>query len=128
MVFHKRRKPNMAPEQSRRQSQLVQSAWRHFGGAGPVIAFLNTRHDALEAQPLHLAIESDEGLRARGNLARANDAAGMMIFTEKTDENETKEDRRDRMGRRARDWSARTSEEDKALDAAVRRSIEVHGP
>ncbi len=63
MVFRKRRKPNMAPEQSRRQSQLVQSAWRHFGGAQPVIAFLNTRHDALEAQPLHLAIESDEGLR-----------------------------------------------------------------
>jgi hypothetical protein len=51
-----------------------------------------------------------------------------MIFTEKTDENETKEERRDRMERRARDWSARTSEEDKALDAAVRRSIEVHGP
>jgi hypothetical protein len=52
----------------------------------------------------------------------------MMIFTEKTDENETKEDRRDRMGRRARDWSVRPSEEDNALDAAVRRSIEVHGP
>ena len=33
-----------------------------------------------------------------------------------------------RMGRRARDWSARTSEEEKALDAAVRRSIEAHGP
>ena len=62
-AFRKRRKPNMAPEQSRRQSQLVQSAWRHFGGAEPVIAFLNTRHDALEAQPLHLAIESDEGLQ-----------------------------------------------------------------
>ncbi|HEX6072950.1 MAG TPA: hypothetical protein VFY95_08080 [Sphingomicrobium sp.] len=27
-----------------------------------MIAFLNTRHDALDAQPLHLAIESDEGL------------------------------------------------------------------
>ncbi len=51
-----------------------------------------------------------------------------MIFTEKTDEAETKEERRDRMGRRARDWSARTSEEDRALDAAVKRSIEVHGP
>ena len=87
MVFHKRRAAQRWPaEQSRRQSQLVQSAWRHFGGAEPVIAFLNTRHDALEAQPLHLAIESDEGLRARRNLARANDAAGMMIFTEKTDE------------------------------------------
>jgi len=26
-----------------------------------VIAFLNTSHAALEAQPLHLAIESEEG-------------------------------------------------------------------
>lgn len=50
------------PEQSRRQSSVVQSAWRHFGEPGPVIAFLNTRHAALDGQPLHLAIESDEGL------------------------------------------------------------------
>ena len=50
------------PEQSRRQASVVQSAWRHFGEPGPVIAFLNTSHAALEAQPLHLAIESDEGL------------------------------------------------------------------
>jgi hypothetical protein len=62
MAFRKRRSPPMPAEQSRRQSQLMQSAWRHFGDAAPVIAFLNTRHDALEAQPLHLAIESDEGL------------------------------------------------------------------
>jgi hypothetical protein len=27
-----------------------------------VIAFLNTRHEGLGALPLHLAIESDEGL------------------------------------------------------------------
>ena len=70
MEFRKRRRPNMAPEQSRRQSQLVQSAWRHFGGAAPVIAFLNTRHDTLEAQPLHLAIESDEGLERVETLLR----------------------------------------------------------
>lgn len=50
------------PEQSRRQACIVQSAWRHFGEPGPVIAFLNTPHAVLEAQPLHLAIESDEGL------------------------------------------------------------------
>ena len=50
------------PEESRRQASVVQSAWRHFGEPGPVIAFLNTSHAALEAQPLHLAIESDEGL------------------------------------------------------------------
>jgi hypothetical protein len=63
MHFNKRRRsPPMPAEQSRRQSQLVQSAWRHFRGTEPMIAFLNTRHDALDALPLHLAIESDEGL------------------------------------------------------------------
>jgi len=51
-----------APEQSRRQASVVQSAWRHFGEPGPVIAFLNTPHAALDGQPLHLAIDSDEGL------------------------------------------------------------------
>jgi hypothetical protein len=52
----------------------------------------------------------------------------MMIFTEKTDESETRQDRHERIERQARDRSERTSAEDKALDAAVRRSIEVHGP
>lgn len=60
------RKSSKAPpptrEQARRQSDVVQSAWRHFGEPGPAIAFLNTRHAGLAAQPLHLAIESDEGL------------------------------------------------------------------
>jgi hypothetical protein len=63
MVFRKRYNAPMPAEQARRQSEVVQSAWRHFRGAEPVIAFLNTRHDTLEAQPLRLAIESDEGLR-----------------------------------------------------------------
>lgn len=63
MDFRKRRKsPAPTPEQSRRQSDLVQSAWRHFREAAPMIAFLNTHHEALNGQPLHLAIESDEGL------------------------------------------------------------------
>jgi len=63
MTFRKRsRAPLLTPEQSRRQSDVVRSAWRHFGEAAPVIAFLNGRHDALEGQPLHLAIESDPGL------------------------------------------------------------------
>ena len=62
MEFRKRRNSPMPVEQSRRQSHVVQSAWRHFGDAAPVIAFLNTRHAALDALPLHLAIESDEGL------------------------------------------------------------------
>jgi len=71
MVFHKRRRsPPMPAEQSRRQSDVVQSAWRHFRGAEGVIAFLNTRHDALDALPLHLAIESDEGLERVERLLR----------------------------------------------------------
>jgi hypothetical protein len=71
MAFNKRRRsPPMPAEQSLRQSQLVQSAWRHFGGAEPVIAFLNTRHDTLDALPLHLAIESDEGLERVEKLLR----------------------------------------------------------
>ena len=54
--------PRPTPEQSRRQNDVVRSAWRHFGEPGPVIAFLNTRHEGLDGQPLHLAIESDAGL------------------------------------------------------------------
>jgi len=50
------------PEQSRRQASVVQSAWRHFGEPGPVIAFLNAPQPAVEGQPLHLAIENDDGL------------------------------------------------------------------
>jgi hypothetical protein len=63
MNFHKRSNgPPPTPDQSRRQSDLVQAAWRHFREAAPMIAFLNSRHEALEGQPLHLAIESDDGL------------------------------------------------------------------
>ena len=62
-TFHKRRSsPLPTRDQSRRQNHVVQSAWRHFRAAAPVIAFLNTRHEALDGQPLHLAIESDAGL------------------------------------------------------------------
>jgi len=64
MTYRKRsRVPLPTPDQSRRQGNVLQSAWRHFGEPGPVIAFLNTRHAALEGQPLHLAIESDDGLQ-----------------------------------------------------------------
>ena len=63
IAFRKRRSaPLPTPDESRRQSDLVQAAWRHFREAAPMIAFLNSRHDELGVQPLHLAIESDEGL------------------------------------------------------------------
>jgi hypothetical protein len=63
MAFRKyNRKPVPTPDQARRQNHIVQSAWRHFGEPGAAIAFLNTRHHWLDSHPLHLAIESDEGL------------------------------------------------------------------
>ena len=63
MAFRKRRTgPLPTPDESRRQSEVVQAAWRHFGEPGPVMAFLNSRHEALDGQPLRLAIDSDEGL------------------------------------------------------------------
>jgi uncharacterized protein (DUF2384 family) len=63
MAFRKRSTaPRPTPEQSRRQADVLRSAWSHFGEPGPVIAFLNTRHETLAGQRLHLAIESDEGL------------------------------------------------------------------
>lgn len=62
-VFRKRRSaPAQSPHQSRRQAELVQCAWRHFGDAAPMIAFLNAHHEELGARPLTLAIESDDGL------------------------------------------------------------------
>jgi hypothetical protein len=63
MTFRRRRNsPLPTSEELRRQGVVVRSAWRHFGESEALIAFLNTRHDALDRQPLHLAIESDEGL------------------------------------------------------------------
>lgn len=63
MAFSKRSNySRQTPEQSRRQGEVVQLAWRRFEKAAPVIAFLNSLHGALEGQPLHLAIESDSGL------------------------------------------------------------------
>ncbi len=71
MAFRKSsRNPMQTAEKSRRQANVVQSAWRHFGEPGPVIAFLNTRHAGLEAQPLQLAIESEEGLQRVESLLR----------------------------------------------------------
>ena len=71
MTFRKRRKgPPPTPGESRRQSDLIQSAWRHFREAAPMIAFLNTPHASLDGQPLQLASESDEGLERVERLLR----------------------------------------------------------
>ncbi len=52
----------LSPDQLRRQDAVLQSAWRNLSKAGAVIAFLNSHNDSLGAQPLHLALDSDEGL------------------------------------------------------------------
>lgn len=58
------------PEQLRRQDSILQCAWRSLGTSTPVIAFLNTHNEQLGGQPLHVALESDEGLvRVQGLLA-----------------------------------------------------------
>ena len=65
MVFRKRRFTKaQSPDQSRRQAALLESAWRHFREAAPMIAFLNTPHEALDGPPIHLAMESDDGLES----------------------------------------------------------------
>ena len=51
-----------------------------------------------------------------------------MIFTRKKREPESAQDRHERHEDEARARSERASAEGKALDAAVRRSIEIHGP
>ncbi|HVH48596.1 MAG TPA: antitoxin Xre/MbcA/ParS toxin-binding domain-containing protein [Sphingomicrobium sp.] len=56
--------PRLSREQSRRQNDVLHSAWRHFGVSGPMIVFLNAQNDRLEGgQPLHLALESEDGLQ-----------------------------------------------------------------
>jgi hypothetical protein len=54
--------PHLSREQMRRQHDVLQSAWRHFGVSAPVIAFLNARNEQLQGQPLQIAVDSAEGL------------------------------------------------------------------
>lgn len=56
--------PSARPTQDelRRQDYVLRCAWRSLGTSGPVIAFLNTHNEQLGGLPLHLALESDEGL------------------------------------------------------------------
>lgn len=60
----RRKAPSVLPtqEQLRRQGSVLRCAWQSLGESGSVVAFLNTHNDQLGGQPLHLALESDEGL------------------------------------------------------------------
>ena len=77
MNFRKSKGPRPTPGQMRRQSRVVQSAWHHFREPRLVIAFLNTRHDALDARPIQLAIESDDGLQRVEHLLRELEFDGL---------------------------------------------------
>jgi len=50
------------PEQFRRQDAVLRCAWQNLCESGSVIAFLNSHNERLGGQPLHLALQSDEGL------------------------------------------------------------------
>ena len=120
--------PLPTPEQSKRQGDVVRSAWRHFGEPGPVIAFLNTRHDSLDGQPLHLAIESEAGLeRVRTLLEQLNTQSRTGGLMRKKRDPENDEQRSDRLEKNAHDRIEQASAEDNALDAAVRLNIKLHG-
>lgn len=57
-------KVRMDTEDARRQSSIVQAAWKSFGEREPAMAFLNTHQDGIEGRPLDIATASDEGLAA----------------------------------------------------------------
>src|SRR5205823_12896258 len=117
MPLRKRRNsPVPTPEQARRQSGLVQCTWRHFREAAPMIAFLNTRHETLDALPLHLAIESDEGLERVEKTASSNAWQASRSPREAARKTPTEEQSQER--------SQQVAAEERALDAPVRQSLD----
>ena len=59
---------NFTPDQTRRQSDLLRSAWRSLKSKEAVISFLNTSNDRLGGVPLSLAMASEDGLRSAETL------------------------------------------------------------
>ena len=55
------RRTRMPDDQARRQGEIVALAFTRMGGRDPALDFLNAHHDALDARPLDVASESDEG-------------------------------------------------------------------
>ena len=106
-------------EQCRRQSEVVQSA------LAPAIAFLNSRNQTLECKPLHLAIESDEGLARVESLLQRTTAAGLAMRRKTAPE--TDELRDIRMKTQLRERRKDDAAKDTALNAAVRNCIKLHG-
>lgn len=55
------RRTRMPADQARRQGEIVALAFTRMGGRDPALDFLNAHNDALDARPLDVASESDEG-------------------------------------------------------------------
>lgn len=51
----------MPADQARRQGEIVALAFTHLGGKDAALDFLNTHSEALDARPLDVASQSDEG-------------------------------------------------------------------
>ena len=69
--FRKAHAPALSFEQSTRQTDVLRMASQRIAPSGAAIAFLNAHHGGLGGVPLHLAIESAEGLlRVEQHLAR----------------------------------------------------------
>ena len=56
------------PDQSKRQNDLLRSAWQSLQTKEAVIAFLNTHDADLGGEPLTLALASEDGLRSAERL------------------------------------------------------------
>lgn len=70
------------PEQLRRQEAVLRCAWSNLGESGRVIAFLNSHNERLGRRPLHLALESDEGLlRVEGLLGEIGEGLSAATTT-----------------------------------------------
>lgn len=57
-----------APDQTKRQNDLIRAAWQSLKSKDAVKAFLNTHNDELEGVPLRLALASEHGLKSAQEL------------------------------------------------------------
>jgi hypothetical protein len=127
MAFRKRSSPLPTPEQSRRQSDVVQSAWRHFGQPGP------SSPSSTPATTLCRASRSISPSKAMPGWSVYRSCSA--ILHEKPDRRSMRkrrdpgsdERRADRVKKDADGRRHDASAEEKAMDAAVKRSIKLHG-
>jgi uncharacterized protein (DUF2384 family) len=69
--------PVLSRDEGARQGRAVRAAQAALGDVEAVRAFLNCHHAELDARPIDLAVESDDGLaRVEAAIAAAGKAAG----------------------------------------------------